>query len=114
MTRIQQIYSQRNKRRWILMQYLNDNNISGVLSLRVKMVIDQVVSQERTRAGEVQLLTLLPKELREDLELESKKAVFEAHPLLFCLTQSDEDLAKRLSCAIESARFANNELVFEK
>lgn len=113
MTRIQQIYAEMNNRRWLLLRYLSDNHISGVLSVRVKSWIEKALKEERTRAGEVELLKILPEDLRMDLELDSKKRVFAVHPLLYFLTQADHTLARYLSVAMDNNILQPKELLFE-
>lgn len=114
MTRIHQIFLEKQSHRILLLRYLDDYHISGELSARVKNFIDLAVEEERTKAGEVELLQILPESLRMDLELESKCVSFTLHPLLESLANRDNEFARHLARAVSYISLAKNQVIFQR
>jgi len=112
MTQIQTTHAATNQRRFRLLRYLYDNNISSELSVRVKQFVETVSQTQRTTDRDVELLGTLPESMRLELDCEIKGPVLLIHPLLNNLAFDNELLGKKLAHVITQKSMHHGQPLF--
>eukprot|EP00928_Gymnodinium_smaydae_P026899 TRINITY_DN20977_c0_g2_i1.p1 TRINITY_DN20977_c0_g2~~TRINITY_DN20977_c0_g2_i1.p1 ORF type:complete len:797 (+),score=128.95 TRINITY_DN20977_c0_g2_i1:80-2470(+) len=104
-TQLRSLSSKEAREFWLLRRYLRDWGVRKSLNLRVQRYLEYAnkMRQKRVQAGQVHLLTLLPKPLYDELKYDTFSSQLSVHPLFSRLRQNVQSLGSSLESFCVSA-----------
>eukprot|EP00929_Paragymnodinium_shiwhaense_P055219 TRINITY_DN27687_c0_g1_i2.p1 TRINITY_DN27687_c0_g1~~TRINITY_DN27687_c0_g1_i2.p1 ORF type:complete len:1012 (+),score=178.75 TRINITY_DN27687_c0_g1_i2:107-3142(+) len=106
--------SEKTKRRQMVHEYLEMNNISPGLSSAVKRYLNEYQDQDREQKKEEQVLQVIPKHVQHAILWEIRTPTLQKHPLFkglcLCSRASMRDLCRN---AIQMSACVEKEVIFE-
>merc|ERR1712032_7364 len=103
MVKIQDMQSDASKQFWLLRRYLRERNVPKTLAARIQRYLQYASEQEsmHVQEGDVTMLLLLSKPLRNELRYITSLQFLVVHPLFQFLSEDSHVTLNRL-CATES------------